>query len=122
MTITELIKQAHETATEKGFLDVERTLPHHIAMITAELSEAINADRKGKRCDINPGEYLKIKYLVDNPIHFEDEIKDTLEDELADAVIYIMSLCGHLDIDLESHILAKMAYNKTRPRLNGSKY
>lgn len=40
--------------------------------------------------------------------------------ELADAVIRIADLCGHLGIDLEAAIDLKMAYNETRRSSTGS--
>jgi NTP pyrophosphatase (non-canonical NTP hydrolase) len=53
---------------------------------------------------------------------FAKDVKDTFEDELADAVIRIADLCGYLNIDLESHIKAKMRYNETRPHKHGKEY
>lgn len=42
--------------------------------------------------------------------------------ELADAVIRIADLCGHLGIDLEAAIDLKMAYNETRPFKHGKRF
>lgn len=41
--------------------------------------------------------------------------------ELADAMIRIMDLAGHLGIDLTAAITEKMAYNETRPLRHGGK-
>ena len=38
------------------------------------------------------------------------------------AVIRIADLCGYLNIDLESHIKAKMRYNESRPYKHGKEY
>lgn len=42
--------------------------------------------------------------------------------ELADAVIRIADLCGHLGIDLEEVIEIKMAYNEGHPYKHGKKF
>lgn len=41
--------------------------------------------------------------------------------ELADLVIRVLDFCGRFNIDLESAILEKMAYNQSRPFLHGKK-
>lgn len=42
--------------------------------------------------------------------------------ELADAVIRIADLCGHLEIDLEEVIETKIAYNEGHPYKHGKKF
>ena len=54
--------------------------------------------------------------------NFRELIKDSLEDELADAVIRIADMCGYLGIDLEKHIELKMKYNATREYKHGKRY
>lgn len=41
------------------------------------------------------------------------------EEELADAVIRILDICGTMGIDLEQAILNKMARNRERPVKHG---
>lgn len=53
---------------------------------------------------------------------FEDHVKDTFEDELADTVIRILDLCGARGINLEKHINLKLKYNRTRERMHGKNY
>ena len=45
---------------------------------------------------------------------FENTIKDTFEDEMADTVIRILDICGKMKIDIEWHIVKKLEYNKLR--------
>lgn len=52
---------------------------------------------------------------------FKIYIKDTFEDEIADAVIRCLDMSAHLGFDLEAHILAKMRYNTLRPIMHGGK-
>lgn len=51
-----------------------------------------------------------------------DRYTQSVEFEIADAVIRIADLCGNLGIDLEAHVAAKMEYNKYRPHKHGKAY
>jgi NTP pyrophosphatase (non-canonical NTP hydrolase) len=53
---------------------------------------------------------------------FSKLVKDTFEDEIADAVIRLFDMSAGLGIDLESHIMAKLRYNANRPKMHGKKY
>lgn len=44
-----------------------------------------------------------------------------LPSELADVVIRVLDMAGWLGIDLEGAMMAKHAYNQTRPRRHGGK-
>ena len=102
MKIKEYVEDCHQNAINKGFYDsTERALlavegdidlsyevyhaeiAKRLMLITGEIGEACEADRKGK---------------------YGLEQKDTFEDELADAVIRIFDLCGWMEIDLEKQI------------------
>ncbi len=53
---------------------------------------------------------------------FEDFIKDSFEDELADIIIRTAELAMSMGIDLQAHVEAKMAYNAGRPYKHGKDY
>jgi NTP pyrophosphatase (non-canonical NTP hydrolase) len=53
---------------------------------------------------------------------FLANVKDTFEDEIADAVIRLLDLSAGLEIDLERHIDLKVAYNLSLPQLHGKSY
>lgn len=53
---------------------------------------------------------------------FKKRVKDTFEDELADAVIRIMDLAEYMQIDLYKHILLKHWYNKQREYKHGKMF
>lgn len=126
MNISELIKKAHEYAVEKGFYPEgeERNTGELLMLIVSELGEALEAHRYNR--------FVDVKKVVNNPLNsfdfpqwkfnFEACIKDTFEDEIADVFIRLFDLCGYLEIDIEKHISAKMAYNKTRPQKHGKEY
>lgn len=108
MNISELVKQAHETAIRKGWYEEPRTFGEMIALCHSELSEALEDYRNG-----NEPDHIWL-----------DEINGKLRGipiELADVMIRIFDMCGHYDIDLELAIAEKMEYNKTRPYKHGGK-
>lgn len=126
---------------EKGFWDTERNIGELLMLITSELGEAMEAHRKGKFADLKgfiehmnkapedssalPNEfYLNVtdELTLYRKEAFEKYIKDSFEDEIADAMIRLFDLAGGLKIDLDQHIFYKLLYNKTRERLHGKKY
>ena len=119
MKINDLCKEAHELAKEKGWYPSEgRNLGELIALITSELSEALEEARIAsfKQTESNNYTYYesdKENSSMDKPEGFAIEIADT--------VIRIADLCGYYNIDLEKALKIKMDYNKTRPVRHGGK-
>lgn len=74
-----------------------------IALMHSELSEALEADRKGIESDDKIPEFTG------------------LEAELADAVIRILDFSGRHDLRLGEAIQAKLLFNLTRPYKHGKK-
>jgi NTP pyrophosphatase (non-canonical NTP hydrolase) len=103
-TINTLMCDAHETAVSKGFWDTKKNDAECIALMHSELSEALEALRKG-----NPRDR-------DCPDH------GNLEIELADTIIRILDYSRANDLDLAGAILAKMRHNKTRPHKHGKEF
>jgi NTP pyrophosphatase (non-canonical NTP hydrolase) len=123
MDFKKLCNQAYKNATKKGFYDKDPSFGALLMQVVEELGEASDADRKGKQAKKGDAEYLT--RLEDQQVFknvFENSLKDTVEDELADAFIILAGICKHRNIDIESSIICKMRYNKTRKRLHGKKY
>ena len=126
MDIKHISQKIHQTAKEKGFWDRERNFGELLMLVTSELGEALEAHRKGRFAN----KELFDKEIQASPFHeksatidsFKLHIKDTVEDEIADAVIRLFDLAEGLNIDLEFHIAAKIRYNQTREKLHGKKY
>ena len=102
-------KAVYKTAKEKGFHDKDTTTPVeilqavHIALIHSEVSEMMEASRKGNPPDSKQPEF------------------DSLSLECADVMIRLLDFCETNGIDLGKAVMAKMDYNDTRTRMHGGK-
>lgn len=120
MSLNVMAKRIYEGNKERGFWDNERNIGETLMLVVTELSEALEAHRSGRLVT----EKGKAEYLSQNAMaqSFKDNIKDTFEDEIADAVIRLFDLCGGLGIDIDFHVSAKLLFNASRPYKHGKKY
>lgn len=120
--INKLAKKVHQNAKDHGFFDGEKNIGEMLCLIHSEVSEALEADRKGRKCEHN----IKVvnSWTSNNDFQnsFRENVKDTFEDELADIMIRVMDLAEYKGIDLEQHIEAKMRFNSLREFKHGKKY
>jgi NTP pyrophosphatase (non-canonical NTP hydrolase) len=123
-TLDELSKEIHENACNKGFWDKERNTGEMLMLVVSEASEAMEADRIGKYSDWVDRLPPIMDNLPDEKFRkiFEQEVKGTFEDEMADVVIRVMDIMYSRGASLEWHIKQKMRYNKSRPHMHGKKY
>jgi len=135
--LNELAKKYHERARAKGFWDEPRETGTLLMLMVSELSEALEADRKNKHADLSKmqpdverlTEIFKNSHAqdlisADEPFKqaFEDNVKYTFEDEIADVFIRLFDFIGQRNIDIEKHIELKMQYNLTREYKHGKAY
>ena len=92
-SLNELAQICHSIAVEKGFWEKERNIGEALMLIVTELAEAMEAHRK------------------------QDDAN--FKEELADAFIRLLDLCGGLKIDIEDEIYQKSVKNKNRPHKHG---
>lgn len=98
--IDKWIKLAYYTACKHGFHDKEYSDGHRLMLMVTEISEAVEADRKNKHADkedVDEFYFLfKTCRLFDDLFKklFEQFVKDTVEDELADVCIRIFDFAG----------------------------
>jgi NTP pyrophosphatase (non-canonical NTP hydrolase) len=95
-TISKLCEEAFQTAKEKGWHEKPRSFGEFISLVHAEVSEALEADRR-------------------------NEGKERVAEELGDVLIRIFDGAIEFGLDIETAILTKMAYNKTRSFRHGNK-
>lgn len=72
-------------------------------LIISEMMEAVEADRRESHADLNG--YFDALWNLPYDENFGQNIKDTVEDELADVCIRIFDLAGYKDIDLDDAML-----------------
>ena len=92
-SLNELAQLCHSIAKEKGFWDEERNIGEALMLVVTELAEAMEGYR-----------------------HQDDA---NFREELADAFIRLLDLCGGLNIDIENEIYQKSIVNKKRPYKHG---
>ena len=92
-SLNELAQVCHSIAVEKGFWEEKRNIGEALMLIVTELAEAMEA------------------YRVQDEANFREEI--------ADAFIRLLDLCGGLKIDIEEEIFKKSLKNKNRPYKHG---
>lgn len=103
---TNVANEIHSTACDKGFWEdgVERNDGEMLCLIHSEISEALEALRAG------------------NPPDDKLPTFNSVEVELADAVIRIMDLAEARGWQVAKAIEAKAKFNKSRPFKHGKKF
>lgn len=94
--IEEYTNRAYATACSHGFHDEELSVGHLLMLVITEVSEAVEADRKGRNraaVEIFVDALRNVKFTK----AFEDYIKDSVPDEFADVCIRLFDLLGVLN-------------------------
>lgn len=110
MDIKKIAKSIHANNKKKGFWDKARNEGEVLMLVVTELSEMLEADRKGRNgsiqlFDIDMARQLKFKSSKKRKLEikrdfFEKHIKDSIGDELADAFIRMCDYCIGFNIDI----------------------
>ena len=85
--------EVHNGNVERGFWERERPATELSTLVITELMEAVEADRKNRRANS-----VSVSNLLDSfcPAVFKNVVKDTVEDEVADAAIRCMDFIGYI--------------------------
>ena len=88
-----LAKQAYESAKNKGFYPESVNIAFCLMFIIVEMSEVLQADRKGRHGSIEDYE-SEIEMGRDMPTAYKNTLNGTVESDFADIAIRILSLLG----------------------------
>ena len=91
-----LSKEFHLRAVDKGFYGERHRVAHYLMLAFGELHEGIEADRIGKWAKLTPEQTEDLRGLEGSAYAqaFLRLVKDTVEDEIADAVIRLLDMFG----------------------------
>ena len=124
MNLNELRDKAYKTACEHGFHDQELSNNHFLCLVISELMEAVEADRKGRRANVDrynkkiansricQGLDPDIPKERGYEVAYNETIKGSIEEELADAVIRLLDLAGLRNLNLNRFALVNVVSKK----------
>ena len=89
---------------------------------TPDITEQVKENYMSSRDFIaSPEGFIEWAYELTRQLSRNDTIWNPLQ-KVFDGLCLLLCISEYFDIDLDRHILLKMRYNATRPRLHGKKY
>lgn len=146
--LNELAQKCHEIARSKGFWDTEQDPARGLMLVVSELSEALEELREGHPLNGSHLEFHSTPNLMHLPeitqadgktwffygTEHQQEVTDQdfinagfqakpvgVPSELADVIIRTLDLCAAWDIDIDTAVEQKMAYNAEREHMHGGR-
>lgn len=119
ISLTKECKEQHERMKAKGFHDRDVPLTEVFGLIISEMCEAMDAERKGRT--VENGKYTWVlAYKEDESFKskFNQCIKDTVSDELADVFIRCLDATGKYNEDNNDIVLFKHCIDERVKILN----
>lgn len=90
---------AHSNAVEKGFWEVQHSYEHSIMLVISEVCEAVEAYRNNHKSDYDA--FQRDNELLELQESFKKNIKNTVEDEIADIYIRLFDYAGAINLDFD---------------------
>lgn len=120
--LTEIGSHAWNIGEDNGWHKHSDTFDTYIAGIAAEVGEAINAfrDRGLERSTVT--NVIGYDHVTGEPILQEPGKPEGVGPELADIVIRVCHLAHFLGIDLDTEVVEKTEYNRSRKRHLGMRF
>ncbi len=110
--VNEWVQRAYENAVKHGWHEEEKSTEHWLMMIITEVSEAVQADRKGLYMDDLDKEGLKTVFANDHQgglveKFYEENIEGKVESEIADICIRLFDFMGVKGFDSFSDLFVE---------------
>lgn len=106
MKLNKLRNKAYQCAVAHGWHEEDLSDEHCLCLVISELMEAVEADRKGKHANkVQFEDYIRLKERSNDEFiyAFKTGIKDSVEDELSDAIIRLLDLAGLRGVNLDDY-------------------
>lgn len=115
INLNNLRDKAYQCAKEHGWHESEKSNEHWFCLVISELMEAVEADRMGRHANVERYKTITENSLICKGLNtmipkekgfivaYEETIKNSVEEELADACIRLLDFAGLDNYDFDDY-------------------